>query len=169
MPVERKRMLGNPGHQKLPAVHTTAAIAPAVDPPKPARHLPAGGMRVWRRLWKFGAAWLSQGTDLEIMTRLVEAYGERDELRDLIDEHGRTTRGSTGQLVTSPYVAQLSDVDKRILRMEQACGFTPADRSRMGLAEVRAASSLDKLAAERDRRREEREKQRQGEHNASDQ
>src|SRR4051812_48783959 len=108
IPNERKRLLGNPGKRPLPEVHTTTALAPAATAPNPPRKLPAAGMRVWRRLWKFGGAWISPGTDLEIMTRLIESYCERDELRELIRTEGRITTGSMGQPVTHPYVAQLS-------------------------------------------------------------
>lgn len=156
IPTERKRALGNPGHQKLPAVHSTAPIAPAIAAPRPARKLTASGMRLWRRMWTFGGAWISPGTDLEIATRYVELVEMRAECAADVPRERRIVEGSQGQSTLNPLLKQWNTLNKDILAIERALGFTPADRSRIGAAEVRAASSLDKLNERREARAAER-------------
>lgn len=156
IPTERKRMLGNPGHQRLPAV-PTATVQPAVRVPRPARRLGREGMIIWRRVWKYAAAWLSQGTDLEILTRYVENLELRNKLVAKIGEN-YTTAGSLGQTVLNPLMRQLNQTERLLLQFESRLGFTPADRSRIGAAEVRAKSTLDNLNAKREQRQAERER-----------
>jgi hypothetical protein len=43
----------------------------------------------------------------------------------------------------------LRDLDKQVIGSLSLLGFTPTDRSRLGLAEVKAASKLEELRARR--------------------
>lgn len=144
MPVEKKRLLGNPGHQKLPAA--VQGIAPAVKIPKPSRALQSAlGRRIWRRVWSRAWPWLSEATDLEILTRLVENYEFREQIRETLVKESLTSRGSMGQRVQHPLLRQLNQTERLIISLEQHCGLTPADRSRLGMVEIAAASKLDDL------------------------
>lgn len=163
-PVERDRMLGNPGHKTLPAVPTAindrVAIPPAKGIPRPARKLAtAQGRRFWRRLWHYAGAWLSEGTDLEILTRYVENLELRAHLRDELGA-GYIVAGSMGQDVLNPLLRQLNQTERLLLQLEAHLGFTPADRSRIGKAEIVARGKLEDLSDRREKRALEREKQR---------
>lgn len=84
------------------------------------------------------------------MVRLCEAIDEREVLKEEIKIHGRYSKGSMGQVVTHPAVDQLRTLEALITRWESLCGFTPSDRSRLGMAEVKRMSQLDELRAKRD-------------------
>ena len=150
-PVEKKRQLGNPGKRALPPA-PSGGMAAATKPPKPLRPLGPDGKRAWARLWKAGLGWLSPSTDIELMQRLCEAYDEREEIREELKYAGRVGRSDKGSPYTHPLVWQLSAIEKTITKYESLCGFTPSDRTRMGLAEVKRVSKLDEFL-ERQRRR----------------
>lgn len=158
-PVERTRMLDNPGHKKLPAAPTTTGLPAAVRAPRPARPLDRSAMAIWRRLWTWAGPWLSPGTDLEIITRYVENIQLRANIVERIPADMMTI-GSHGTLMIHPLMRQLNQTERLLLQLETHLGFAPADRSRIGAAEVRAATSLDSLNERRERRRAEREKMR---------
>src|SRR3954471_23075621 len=106
IPTERKRALGNPGKGALAV--PSQSLAPIGDrPPKVPSGLKRQGRQAWSRLWGLGRAWLSPVTDLEIITRLCQGYDERTELTAVIRAEGRFVRGSMGQTVSHPAVAQL--------------------------------------------------------------
>jgi hypothetical protein len=71
--------------------------------------------------------------------RLARLHDEREELQDAIEGAGRTARGSTGQLVTHPYVEQLRAVENSILKHEQVLGVGPVHRARLGISVVKLA------------------------------
>lgn len=212
-PTEQKRRLGNPGRRPLPEPVTQSAVTSVNAPAMPAG-LRKHGKTAWQRYWTVGSPWLNSTTDVEIVTRLCQAYDEREELRRLVKQlghvvaeyvrdedldeldgvedvepagqveppsgvvpfpgrkkvderlegqpHGgalkrRKRRPSRIQRVwtikANPAVQQLRKLEELITRMEGLCGFTPSDRSRLGLAEVKAASALDQLIARQQERR----------------
>lgn len=138
------------GHPRAIAASNVVALAPALDgPPVAPKTLKRAGKDAWARLWGAGASWLSPEGDLGIITRLCEAYDERDELRKIIKAEGRTSSGSMGQLVTHPAVDQVRQLETLMTRYEQLCAMTPADRSRLGLSEVQRVSKLDEFLSRR--------------------
>lgn len=140
VPVERKRARGNPGKQKLPDTTATAAVPELLDAPPD--HLGPLGTEVWRRALTLGSAWIG-ATDRQLLTRYCEALDDREHLRAYVAEHGLTVTGSQDQEVLSPHYKALSGVEALLLRMESLLGFTPADRSRIGVAEVKKESRLE--------------------------
>ena len=148
-PAEIKRRLGTarPDRQKAPiSLLPAASKAPAVP-----KGLGRSGKAAWRRYWALGAAWLSPSTDLEIITRLCQGYDERQKLRDILAAEGLVATGSMGQTVAHPAVAMLRQIEAQLTRWESLCGFTPSDRSRLGMAEVQRVSKLDQFLAGRRR------------------
>lgn len=83
------------------------------------------------------------------MVRLCQGYDERDALRKIIKSEGYTTVGSTGQTVAHPAVGMVRQLEAQITRWESLCGFTPSDRSRLGMAEVQRVSKLDAFLSRR--------------------
>jgi phage terminase small subunit len=55
-------------------------------------------------------------------------------------------------MVANPAVAMLADVEKRLVHMASLLGLTPADRTRMGLAEVKAQNAFEQMLARKDDR-----------------
>jgi hypothetical protein len=136
-PTEVKRKLGNPGKRPLPALASVATLAPADGVPSPLRPLLPEGQRMWDRIWSEGAVWLSPNTDIELVQMLAETMDEREGLRRFV---------MSGEAEWRDRVA-LRSVDDQIKSILSALGFTPADRTRMGVAEVRAVSKLEQLQA----------------------
>jgi hypothetical protein len=136
-PIEQQRKLGNPGKRALPAVASVIALPAADGIPLVLRPLMNEGQRLWNRVWSEGAVWLSPNTDIELVQMLAETMEERSELRQLV---------MSGQGEWRDRVA-LRSVDDQIKSLLSALGFTPVDRTRMGVAEVRSMSKLEALQA----------------------
>ena len=136
-PTEVKRKLGNPGKRALPALAAVAALPAADGVPTPLRPLLSEGARLWSRVWSEGAVWLSPATDIELVQMLAETMDEREGLRAYV---------MSGEGEWRDRVA-LRSLDDQIKSMLSSLGFTPADRTRMGVAEVRAVSKLEQLQA----------------------
>jgi hypothetical protein len=110
------------------------AIAMASETPEPHRPLLRYGQELWDKVWGMGATWLSVNTDTELLLMTCEMIDERWNLRIKVmqtDDH-RLRRG-------------LRELDKQIVSNLSLLGFSPADRSRLGVAEVKAISKLEEL------------------------
>ena len=131
-PTEQKRRTGNPGGRALPAA-SSLAVVPAVAP-EPVDLDPAATLHT---VLDAGSAWLA-ATDSTALAMLRESLEERSQLRAVV-------------LATQSMDARkaLRDLDKQLIAMLSALGFDPTARARLGLAEVKAASTLDKLRANR--------------------
>jgi len=93
---------------------------------------------------------------IETYLESVRQFGQlRDELRNRIKQEGWTSIGSMGQPVPHPLTRLLSQTERLIVQLESRCGLTPTDRTRLGVSEVRAMSSLDALNTKREARGEE--------------
>jgi hypothetical protein len=136
-PIEQKRRTGNPGQKPLPQVGTLIALPAADGIPPTLRPLMNEGQRLWNRVWSEGAVWLSPNTDIELVQMLAETMEERGPLRDLV---------LSGEGEWRDRVA-LRTIDDQIKSLLSALGFTPVDRTRMGVAEVRGLSKLEALQA----------------------
>lgn len=137
-PAERKRRAGNPGKRPLASLASVTALPPAGEPPEPLRPLGTEGRRMWDRVWSSGQTWVAPGTDIELVQMVCEAMDERVALRVQV------LRGSDWR----DRVA-LRSLESDIRSMLGALGFTPVDRTRMGVAEVKQASKLEQMRARR--------------------
>jgi hypothetical protein len=138
-PVEQKRLLGNPGKRALPKQDQMILLAPADAPPEPTRPLLKYGQELWDRVWGMGASWLSDQTDLELLMMTCEMIDERWNLRVKVlqsDDH-RLRRG-------------LRELDRQIVSNLSLLGFTPTDRGRLGVAEIKARSRIQELMIQGD-------------------
>lgn len=150
-PVEVKRATGNPGNRALPeAPMPGAGLRSVDDTPKPPS-LGPDGQALWLHIWVAGKSWLSPDSDFTIIKMLCEAHDEHEEIRRTLSmgvvERYYTT--ANGQIVTHPLVTQLGNLRSQMTAWLAAIGFSPADRSRLGLAEVRVRDELDELQRRR--------------------
>jgi hypothetical protein len=141
-PTEMKRKLGNPGKRAMPDVSVVTVLPAADGVPDPLRPLMFEGQRQWNRIWSEGAVWLSLHTDIELVQLLCEATDEREVLRSVVMSGDCEWRDRVG----------LRSLDDQIKSILSALGFTPVDRTRMGVAEVRSVSKLEALQARAARR-----------------
>jgi len=139
VPVERKRKLGNPSKEKLPKQVFVAEQVSGI--PEPLAELDPAGRATWDRLWTSGATWISVRTDIEWAQLLCECVDERAMLRlkVLADQDWRDRVG-------------LRNLEAEIRVMYSMLGFSPVDRGKMGVGEVRPGSVLDELRLKRERR-----------------
>lgn len=133
-PIEQKRMLGNPGKRALPSSSEVIVMDQTLDTPEPPRPLLKYGRDLWDRVWGMGATWVSQKTDIELLMMTCEMVDERWNLRVNVMQtnDARLRRG-------------LRELDRQIVSNLSLLGFTPSDRSRLGVAEVKAKSKLQEM------------------------
>jgi hypothetical protein len=144
-PIEQKRLLGNPGKRAMPD-ENSVVLLPMIDyTPEPTRPLLKYGQELWDRIWGMGATWVSDKTDIELLMMTCEMIDERWNLRVKVMQNNdsRMRRG-------------LRDLDKQIVSNLSLLGFTPSDRARLGVAEVKAKSKLEELMERRANREEQR-------------
>ena len=140
-PTEIKRKLGNPGRRPLPDSNMVQYLPAVVSVPDPARPLLKYGKEFWDKVWGSGLSWISANTDAELLLMTCELVDERWNLRVRVMQSNdwRERRA-------------LRELDDRIIRNLSLLGFTPADRSKLGVAEVKAISKMEALKRRADER-----------------
>ena len=140
-PIEQKRLLGNPGKRALPDEGTIALIPMATSTPEPTRPLLKYGRELWDKVWDTGINWISSNTDTELLLMTCEMIDERWNLRVRVmtDNDPKDRRG-------------LRELDRAIVSNLSLLGFSPSDRSRLGIAEVKKMSKLEELMARKAQR-----------------
>jgi hypothetical protein len=132
-PTELKILQGNPGEHKL---RVNDAIAPLeygyVKPPEDLRE---SGLELWNKIFGAGELWISIRTDTQLVAQVCRQLDRRDELsRRFWDEpESRVVNMS------------LLETEKAIVNGLSLLGFTPADRTRLGLVSARTKSKLQEL------------------------
>jgi len=129
-PTEVKRRTGNPGKRPLPNVGALAIVPPIEQ--EPYERDPADTLA---EVYEAGRTWLA-ATDATAVALLRQSLDERSQLRAAVmtgDDRWGTARKA------------LRDLDKQIITLLSQLGFDPAARSRLGLAEVKARTTLEKL------------------------
>lgn len=142
-PNEQKRRLGNPGQRKLPEPADVAPLEPldAAVPPS----LGEAGRELWEAITSAAAPWLAP-TDSLMLLMLCELYDRRAEYTRVLREHGTLiTRPADGHLVANPAAQLLIQTEKQISELASKLGFTPADRTRIGLGEVKAKNAWEEM------------------------
>lgn len=153
-PTEVKRALGNPGHRPLPDAPMPNEGLPAAESVPQPPVLGIDGLRLWNQIWRAGKQWLSPDADAHVVALLCQAYDEAEEIRRaiVIGEVPRFYKLPNGSYVTHPLVTQLQQIRSQSTAWLAALGFSPADRARLGLSEVRQSDALTELEARRAQR-----------------
>lgn len=147
-PIERKRATGrtpttDAGGRQLPAVRTT--IVKAVDVPDAPSGLQVRGSREWVNIWEAGSAWLAPAQDYHWVEMIVRAYDDIEEFRARVRTDGLIQQGSMGQVIAHPLIASIRQAEASIQKCLSILGFSPSDRARLGLAEIKAQSKLQDM------------------------
>lgn len=148
-PVERHRLTGT--GKDLPAGPMPGEGLLGGDLPLVPETLGPDGVELWNHVWRAGKSWLAIESDRTIVSLLCHAYDEHEQLRKGLasGELARVYVHANGSPVTTPWVTQLKELRSQITSWLAAIGFSPSDRSRLGLAEVRVRDELDELAQKR--------------------
>jgi hypothetical protein len=132
-PAELKMLQGNPGKRAMPS---NDALAPLeygyVEPPSDLRE---SGLELWNKIFGAGELWISIRTDTSLVAQVCRQMDRRDELsRRFWDEpESRVVNMS------------LLETEKAVVSGLSLLGFTPADRTRLGLVSARTKSKLQEL------------------------
>lgn len=135
-PLEQKRLLGNPGGRPLPKVGELMVIPGGYV--EPMRSLGTAGKQLWDSVFGYGELWISNRTDSHFLMMVCEQLDRREDLR------ARLADSDDWHLLK-----QLNDLERLIASNLGQLGFTPAERTRLGLAEVKARSKLEEMMSRR--------------------
>lgn len=140
-PNELKRLKGTLRADRLPPGNLVELSNPSQEP-EPSSELGDQGRAFWQVAWS--TPWLSHKTDYWLVQLTAQALDEREQVRAALAEEP-----SDRKLRTT-----LRELDKQVINSYSLMGFTPSDRSRLGVAEVKKESKLDELIAKRIKHRE---------------
>jgi hypothetical protein len=132
-PIEQKRLTGNPGKRAMPK-DGQLVVMPQVENPKPLRPLGKTGLSFWDEAWGKGQLWLGR-TDKWLVQLTAEMLDEREVLRKAVMANAKAEHSWRDR-------RQLRDLERSIVSNLSLLAWTPVDRSRYGLAEVKAKSKL---------------------------
>jgi len=132
-PIEQKRLLGNPGQRPLPDIKQTIALTGGYV--EPLRPLGESGRAMWDAVFEKAGLWISNRTDTEFLQLVCEQQDRRLWLMDRIQSDPENWR----------LMRQLHDLEVMIGNNMGKLGLTPADRTKLGYAEVKARSKLEEL------------------------
>lgn len=132
-----KQLIGS----RAPSISKEAIVWHDVEGvPEPLRRIDGAGLMLWNRTWELGQTWISQDTDIELLQLTCEMVDEREQLRAYVMDNIEAWHERRA----------LRDLDKAIVSNLSLLGFTPADRMRLGISQVKAMSKLDELMARAD-------------------
>lgn len=135
-PIEQKRLLGNPGKRAMPSEQNVIALERSDFAPEPLRPLGELGQEFWDEAWNKGQLWLAR-TDAWLVQLTAEMFDERESLKEILAD--RVARGDTEAWRDR---RQLRDLERSMISNLSLMAYTPVDRSRYGLAEVKAKSKF---------------------------
>jgi phage terminase small subunit len=141
-PIELKRLLGNPGNRPLPDLNNITHLPMAKEIPPAPENLGESGKKLWDRAWGIAVTWLSPVSDIETIENAAR-------LADATEAARVRYMATTEPADAKAYVA----INKAYTDALTSLGFDPISRSRLGVAEVRAATSIDKLLERRENRK----------------
>jgi len=142
-PIEQKRALGNPGRRPLPQEGSLVLLPSMYEIPEPPRPLVTEDAKaLWNRTWTMGQTWLSPQTDIELLLMTCEMVDERWNLRIKVLQDNRPEERKG-----------LRDLERQLVANLSLLGFTPTDRSRLGVAEVKKISKLEALREQQNKPR----------------
>lgn len=140
-PNELKRLLGVPGNRPLPDIASITNLPMAKEIPPAPEGLGPVGIKLWDRSWGMFITWLSPVSDIEAIenaARLADA-AEASRVKYMATLESADARA---------YVA----INKAYTDALTSLGFDPVARSRLGVAEVKAVTAIDRLLEKRQNR-----------------
>jgi hypothetical protein len=136
-PAELNLIQGNPSKRPI---RMNDAIAPLdYGYRDPIRPLGEAGKQFWDSVFGVGELWISIKTDTQLVQILAEQIDRREWLRQHILDHPDEWH----------MVKQLNDTEMMIVKNLSLLGFTPADRTRLGLISTKTKSKLEELMAKK--------------------
>ena len=133
-PTEQKRLLGNPGQRPLPKLSEVIALPSGKA--EPLAPLGERGQQLFDMASQLGEQWISPMSDVVILQHAAE-------LADMTER----VRVAAEQTLDNQMLMRYNDLAKTFNSTLGLLGFSPADRTRLGLAEVKRVSKVEELRA----------------------
>jgi P27 family predicted phage terminase small subunit len=140
-PTEQKRKIGNPGGRKLPAIANVIAL-PQIKGDAPL-HLSDEGAKMWTDVRSM-APWIAN-TDGKLLIELCEKMDKKYLLKEKLAASDFVLYTDKGYAYANPLFGMLNTVENDIVKLLSLLGLTPTDRSKLGVAEVKAKGKLEAL------------------------
>jgi P27 family predicted phage terminase small subunit len=145
-PNEVKRRNGNPGKKKLPVLANVIALPQISSAPI---HLSDTGRKLWLEISQM-APWIAT-TDGKLLIELCEKMDKKYELREKLAASDYVLYTDKGYAYANPLFSMLNTVEGDIVKLLSLLGLTPADRSKLGVAEVKVRGKLEELLSQQKR------------------
>jgi hypothetical protein len=136
-PIERKRLTGTLRADRLPPGAPLTPLYEPLEAPEAPESLEGAGLEFWASVWR--TPWISRAGDYWLVLMTAEALTERETLRELVLTDPNNPKARTG----------LRELERQIVSQLGLLGFSPSDRARLGLAEVKKESKLEALLAKK--------------------
>jgi P27 family predicted phage terminase small subunit len=146
-PLERLKATQRNEHTKSdgrPIPQMTVAVrAPANQSvvPRAPKGLARSGRTQWNNIWTAGF-WLKNDQDYHWVAQIAQAYDDIASYREKIDEIGLIVTGYNGQDAANPLIAEIRKCEATIRTCLSVLGFSPTDRAKLGIIEVKARNAL---------------------------
>lgn len=114
------------------------------DAPEMPEGLKERGQLEWSKIWDAGK-WLWPDMDYAWVEQACRAYDDLATYRSVVAEEGLTVEGYAGQTVAHPLIAEMRKCEDTIRRCLSQLGFSPTDRARLKLTELKASKTAQDL------------------------
>lgn len=115
--------------------------------PDPPEGLGERGASEWGKIWAAGRIWLHPAEDYHWVEMISRAYDDIAEFRTEIEKTGLIVKGYAGQMTANPLLREIREAESAIRKCLSMLGFSPSDRARLGLAEIKRQSGIADLQA----------------------
>ena len=145
--------MGGPGSGRRPRQPGGTVIevraAGSLEVPRRPVGLADRGKREWEKIWSAGAGWLKPERDYHWIEQIVRAYDEIYAYRRQIRKDGIVQKGSQGQPVSHPLIAEVRRLEERFHNNRSEVVLPPTASTRLALTVAKRVSKLDARAARR--------------------
>ena len=126
----------------IPRMSTEIAVRADKAPvPRAPKGLARSGRTQWNNIWTAGF-WLKNDQDYHWVAQIAQAYDDIAAYRDKIEEIGLIVTGYNGQDAANPLIAEIRKCEATIRTCLSTLGFSPTDRAKLGIIEVKARNAL---------------------------
>lgn len=115
-----------------------------VDAPPMPDGLEERGQLEWAKIW-YAGKWLWPDQDYAWVEQVARAYDDLARFRAVVAEEGLTVQGYNGQTVAHPLIAEMRKCEQVIQKCLSTLGFSPTDRARLKLTELKGEQAAQDL------------------------
>lgn len=145
-PLERLKATQRNNETKANGDRLPARIESSTDLsiPDPPGELTGRGEVEWAKIWAAGH-WLHRDKDYFWVEMIAQAYMDIEVYRAKVAEDGLVVRGYNGQDAAHPLINEIDKCQKNIQKCLQVLGFSPTDRAKLNILEVKARDAFEEF------------------------